>query len=73
MVAAKSGKAMIIPTRGWFTRIKREYAVNAFEMVKALSLPDAIPAKVLKVRIGDQIGVQITSYRLLATVILTVK
>lgn len=57
---ARSGSPMTMPTNGWFTSINKEYAVNAFWIVKVSLVRAAVVTNVLKVRIGDQIGVQIT-------------
>lgn len=51
---------MTMPTNGWFTSINTEYAVNAFWIVRVSPVRAAVATNVLKVRIGDQIGVQIT-------------
>lgn len=60
---AVMGRAMMMPAKGWFTSVKMEMAVKALEIVKTSIDPEAIPANVPSVRIGDQIGVQITFLR----------
>lgn len=49
---------MIILARGLFSKTRSDNEVNAFEMVNVELPPAAIPAKVKKVRIGPQMGVQ---------------